>query len=308
MTLPTFINMLLIMKTILLSCGLLFSLLSYGQKSVNDGYFAMAEDTLAGIGRLVLESEEFETRLHYNQALLNILTELLTQEQSMDYPFGKISNVSFQQSEDKRVRTITWMLPLDDGFYKYFGFVQVRKQKSAPYQLHILTDASEEIAKPLSKSLKKDNWYGAIYYAIITSRHKKDVHYTLLGYDANSPSVQRKVIDYMTVDKNNEIAFGAPIFAGEKKVQHRVLFHYAKDVSMSLRFEKKQNRIVFDHLVPQKPSLEGIYEFYGPDFSYDAYEWVKGKWVFQAAVDARNEGLNEGNKTKKPQRKEFFKP
>lgn len=296
------------MKLTLFSCWLLTSLLCHAQKSINEDYFSMAEDTLSGIGRQILEAEDFEDRKKSNQFFFNAFSEILLHEQSIDYPFKKITNAAFQVSDDKRVRTITWMLPLEDGFFKYFGFVQVRKQKDAPYQLHVLNDASEGINKPTQKTLQKETWYGAIYYALITTRHKNAVHYTLLGYDANSPTVQRKVIDYLNIDKNNNISFGAPIFVGEKKTQHRVLFHYAKDVSMSLRFDKKQNRIVFDHLVPQKPSLEGLYEFYGPDFSYDAYIWDKGKWVYQAAVDARNEGLNEGNKAKKPQRKEFFKP
>jgi hypothetical protein len=280
----------------------------FAQKGSLDAAFALAEDTLAVIGKEILQADDYEAKSRNNQILLDALSEILLAEQSMDYPFKRIENVSFQMSDDKRVRTITWMQPREDGTFRFHGFVQLRAHKKAPFQLIPLTDLSDDITKATTKVLKPDQWYGAIYYAIVTTRNKKDVHYTLLAYDANTPSVQKKILDYLKVNDKNEITFGAPVFQSEKKVLHRVFFQYAKDVSMSLRYDKKQNRIVFDHLVPQKPALEGLYEFYGPDFSYDAYLWDKGKWRFQADVDARNESLNEGNKTKKPQRKELFKP
>ena len=278
------------------------------QKSGAGEAFALAEDTLSLIGKEILQAEAFEVKQSNNEILLEALQLILSDERSMDYPFKRIENISFQLSDDKKIRIATWMLPLEDGSFRYHGFVQIRASKKAGYQLIALSDRSDEITKPTTKVLKPENWYGAIYYAIITVKNRKDIHYTLLAYDANSPSVQKKIIDYLSVNAKNEISFGAPVFHSDKKVLHRVFFQYAKDVSMSLRYDKKQNRIVFDHLVPQKPALEGLYEFYGPDFSYDAYVWDKGKWRFQADVDARNESLNEGNKTKKPQRKELFKP
>jgi len=46
--------------------------------------------------------------------------------------------------------------------------------------------------------------------------------------------------------------------------------------------------IVFDHLSPSKPSLVGVYEFYGPDFSYDGYKFEKGMLELYPDIDIRN--------------------
>jgi hypothetical protein len=57
---------------------------------------------------------------------------------------------------------------------------------------------------------------------------------------------------------------------------------------MSLRYDPTHKRIVFDHLSPSKPSYEGNYEFYGPDFSYDAFTFIDNTWVLVENIDIRN--------------------
>jgi hypothetical protein len=46
--------------------------------------------------------------------------------------------------------------------------------------------------------------------------------------------------------------------------------------------------IVFDHLSPIESGIEGVYKFYGPDFSYDGYEFKAGKWRYRSNLDVRN--------------------
>src|SRR5690606_16957236 len=140
-----------------------------------------------------------------------------------------LTNVSKIISDDKKVRLITWMLPLEDGSFHYQGFVQLRKDKKKPYQFAELTDKSAEISKATSKILKPEEWWGALYYAIITTKHKRQNYYTLLGFDANGFTVQKKVIDCIQIENDRSVTFGAPIFIGEKKTQNRVFFQYAKD-------------------------------------------------------------------------------
>jgi hypothetical protein len=57
---------------------------------------------------------------------------------------------------------------------------------------------------------------------------------------------------------------------------------------MSLRYEEDRKRIVFDHLSPPDASLKGQTQYYGPDLSYDAYYWKKGRWQLRENIDARN--------------------
>ena len=63
-----------------------------------------------------------------------------------------------------------------------------------------------------------------------------------------------------------------------------------------LKFDENEKQIVFDHLSPKSPQFTGQYQYYGPDFSYDALEFKKGKWVYIKDVDVRN-GKSEKDKT-----------
>ena len=57
---------------------------------------------------------------------------------------------------------------------------------------------------------------------------------------------------------------------------------------MMLRFDEREELIVFDHLAPMEPKYEGDRSYYGPDFSYDALEFKKGKWILIENVELRN--------------------
>jgi len=46
--------------------------------------------------------------------------------------------------------------------------------------------------------------------------------------------------------------------------------------------------IVFEHLSPRAPQLEGMWEQYVPDGSYDALELKDGFWHFLPDYDATN--------------------
>lgn len=295
------------MKTLILFLLCCLSSSAWTQKQDLFEKFRLAEDSLVEIGKAILQADDFEIKGINNFKLKNALYLLFQDEKSMDFAFDRLTNVSLLKSDDNRIRIITWMEPLENQNFLYHGFIQIRKTKKAAYQCHELIDKSAEMLKPSTKKLRPDEWYGALYYSLITTKQKKQTIYTLLGYDANTAFVQKKLIDCILIDDKHQVSFGAPIFSGEKYIQHRFFFQYAKDVSMSLRYHPKKRLIIFDHLVPNKPSLEGMYEFYGPDFSYDAFLWEKGKWIFQKDVDARNDDLNEGNKSKKVERKILFK-
>ena len=59
--------------------------------------------------------------------------------------------------------------------------------------------------------------------------------------------------------------------------------------------------IVFDHLSPRSDSQKGQFQYYGPDMSFDAFVFEKGKWTYKKDVDARNDTENEGKVTRKPE-------
>jgi hypothetical protein len=81
---------------------------------------------------------------------------------------------------------------------------------------------------------------------------------------------------------------------------------------MSLKYEENRERIIFDHLSPESPSMAKFRSFYVPDMSYDAFKLENGKWVLHEDVIGVNKGADakkqymyvKDEKTGKVQRKE----
>jgi hypothetical protein len=99
--------------------------------------------------------------------------------------------------------------------------------------------------------------------------------------------ISRKVIDVMSFTDDGLIVFGKKWFVSKEGARFREVFEYSAEGRMSLRFTSAKT-IVFDHLAPFQPGLEGDHRFYGPDTSYDAYILKNGVWTFSTNVDARN--------------------
>jgi hypothetical protein len=57
---------------------------------------------------------------------------------------------------------------------------------------------------------------------------------------------------------------------------------------MMLRYLKNDKMFVFDHLVPQNKALEGMFDLYAPDLSYDTYKFKFGKWVILENIKFTN--------------------
>lgn len=109
----------------------------------------------------------------------------------------------------------------------------------------------------------------------------------LLGIDFGNPVITRKIIDVLSFTPDGRIVFGRKLFASGDLTKYREVLEYSSEAVISLKFLTDKS-IIFDHLVPVSSSLKGKKEYYGPDFSYDAYNLEKGIWRFKSDVDARN--------------------
>jgi hypothetical protein len=128
-----------------------------------------------------------------------------------------------------------------------------------------------------------------------------DGFYTLIGWDGNNKLTTRKFVDVLYFKSNGDPVFGKDVFKFPRKNPKRLMFEYSSEVSMSLKYNESENRIVYSHLSANQEGelLEGQYQFYGPDGSFDALELKKDKWVTVEDVDARQEKSKNDN-VKKP--------
>ena len=96
-----------------------------------------------------------------------------------------------------------------------------------------------------------------------------------------------KVIDVLSFTLNKP-TFGLAIFKMPGKRQSRVIFNYSSNLSMSLHFDEKSQRIIFDSLSPSDPNQKDNFEYYGPDGRINAFKFKKGNWNMLKDIDARN--------------------
>lgn len=194
---------------------------------------------------------------------------------------------------DGKFRLITWNIPHADGSHGFEGLLLVKDPKRRV--LYELRDMTGKITTPLSKKLTPENWYGALYYAVIPPQTKKGDYYTLLGWKGHSAVETRKVIEVLSF-KGSVPTFGAMIFDEGKTRDVRKVFAYNFQNSMSLKWDAENKGIVFDHLTTEDPTFAGQAALTGPDLSFDAFVWYKGRWTFLRDVDARNMNITRPSK------------
>lgn len=213
-----------------------------------------------------------------------LLTPFLNQTGSFAVK-PKVEHLGKISSEDGKLNVYSWNYQGDDLLYRYGCIIQ-HKTDDGKLEVTTLKDTQNDI--PEHDVLKPDEWYGCLYYAVIAKTKRKKTYYTLLGWDGNNNIVARKVIDVLIFKPNNEPVLGASVFKMDRGTQKRVVFKFSATGSMVLVYDPEYKRIIFDHLSPAKPELEGQYQYYGSDFTYDGFKFKKGKWVFEEMLDPRN--------------------
>jgi hypothetical protein len=205
---------------------------------------------------------------------------------AMDFPWTKLNRIGVVNSEDGKLRVFTWQVADDPNHYRYFGYIQValKKRRIRVYPL-VDNHRAQRNLKRLEQSV--EDWYGKLYYRIVTRKFKRKTCYTLLGMDFNNSRSIIKTIEAVVIQRNKPQFQKELFFDGIDNVD-RLVFEYSSQVSMTVNYDPNLDMITFDHLVPFHPIYKGTYEFYGPDGSFDGIEFVSGRWVYREDLDARN--------------------
>lgn len=186
-------------------------------------------------------------------------------------------------SPDSKLKIISWNYKLQDNGFAYEAVIIKNTNKKKP-KVKVWSISSKEAFKPTeNKIYNSKNWYGALYYNIIPWRG----NYLLLGYSTYNNISKVKVIEVLNLEKKRP-TFGEKVFKKENKIFSRMVFEYSYMANMSLIYNVERNEFIFDHLSPEEPSMKGLYQYYGPDFSVDLLK-EKGKyWEHVGDVDVRN--------------------
>jgi len=221
-----------------------------------------------------------------NDKIRETLKNTLKINFSFYYSFDSLTSIGKIYSKDSLLKIYTWNLPIYPNIYKYYGFIQYKTKKDSILLFELPCCNKSSLNE---NTIKINQWYGALYYEIIdVITPEKFKYYILLGFDFNNLLTNKKIIDVLFFDNNNELNFGLPVFFYNNKWVHRIVFEYSAKVSMVLRYDNRLNMIVYDHLSPSHPMYIGKYQFYGPDFSYDGLKLQNGKWIEVKDIDIRN--------------------
>lgn len=250
--------------------------------------FKSVEDSLTVLQNKLYAAKTDNERNELNTNFKSVFERVLKQPESFNFPFDSLKEIGRIYSPDKTFRIITWDVPHDDGTHDYFGFTQWYDAKHKKYCLFSLTDKSNEIKNPETTAGDAAKWFGMLYYKIIPVKANRKKYYTLLGFDLNDKLTSKKIIDVLYFNSDGSPHFGANLFKMEKTTPKRLVFEYSAQATMSLKYDEDSKQIVFDHLSPVDSKFEGQYQYYGPDFSFDAFQFKKGKWHYYSDVDARN--------------------
>ena len=274
-------------RFLLIITGIVVSAWIFAQEVEN--FLAVTEVGLYDAYELLYAMQEDGQRSQLNDSILIAFDSVLKSYESFDYAFDTLKRIGKVYSPDRKLRIFTWNIPWQDGTHTYYGFIQVPVRKEKRCEVIHLIDQSHEIENPEHTELFSGTWFGALYYDILVNRFARKKYYTLLGFDYNDMYSNKKVIDVLSFD-NGVAMMGKPVFEPEKggERQHRLIYEFAPDIVMALRYEKRYKMIILDHLSPIEPVFEGNYKFYAPDFSYDGYKWKRGVWKYYPEVDVRN--------------------
>ncbi len=214
------------------------------------------------------------------------MTEALSREGSMDFPWVGLDKIGVITSEDKRLRIFTWHVPDDLDHYRYFGFIQVGMKKGKS-RLFELKDNSKPQRGLMKLDQSTEDWYGKLYYQVLINQNKRKTYYTLLGMDFNNSRSTIKSVEVLTIQRNAP-HFEKSLFFSGRDFADRFVLEYSSQVAISVRYDQLTDMIAFDHLVPFHPIYENNFEFYGPDGSYSGLEFSGGIWNYRDDIDARN--------------------
>ncbi len=244
------------------------------------------EELLGSLFEKLKKEESDSIKSCINDSIYLVFSPVLQKKSSFDYPFQDLKHVGKRIAKDRKVAVYTWCYP-ENGSAKFGGIVQQKTSKGI--KLFPLKQATKAYAPKEIGVISAQNWYGALYFDIVPFHTKQGKVYMLLGVAQNKKFLTMKVIDVLWMEKE-EAFFGQPIFEFWKKdFLHRIVFEYNEEVSITLLYEKKNKRFVFDHLEPLNSGFVGDYRYYVPSSTYDAYKKNVWKWVLQEDVLVGNE-------------------
>ncbi|HVZ57727.1 MAG TPA: hypothetical protein VG870_13805 [Chitinophagaceae bacterium] len=240
------------------------------------------EDSLKVLAKTLIVDSLEASRMRADSQFIRTLVRALQVRNSFSYPFDSVLGVSHLYAPDSTFRIFSWNLSYDDYYSRQRGAIQLRTRDGS-LRLLPLRDVSEFTASPMDSVRTRNNWIGAVYYRIIETQFNGKRFYTLFGYDENSAMTNKKWIEVMHFNDQQEPVFGGPYFSFAqdslpRPTQYRFSIEYKKAASTTMNYNGDLNMILYDHLISETNEPEKRFT-YVPDGDYEGFRWENGKWM-----------------------------
>jgi hypothetical protein len=227
-------------------------------------------------------------RISINDSIRMIIGKYAKSDTVFTSRFTNLRYLGQITSPDSLLKILTWNLVLENEPGRYYCYFIRKEGQGKENKVYSLTTAYKDKPVMTDTTYTRSDWYGALYYDLKSYVTDNKQCWIMLGLDYGNPEISKKIIEVLSFTPNDSIVFGRKWFSPGEGVKYRAIFEYASNAAMSLKF-KSDSSIVFDHLVPFSPSKKDDRQFYGPDYSIDAYNLKDGMWKLVLNVDERNQ-------------------
>jgi len=260
-----------IIKISIVTLILFFSFISSAQ------YISKKDkNNLIELSNNIISSSDDNKKIN-NEMFIEQIEQILYDEKSFYEMFDFINNsASIIMSEDKKIKIISWFLPLKEG-HEFFCFIQEMIDKDYNFFFYKSGEITENYQKKSdlykTKTINRENWIGSIYYDIKKYKTNNQDYYVLIGWSGNKLA-NYKIIEPMFFDqKKQEFQFGQPVFKINDEILHRYILSYYINSKLTLKFYDNQT-IVFENLT--KNNINSM-----PEGSYNALILKDEKWILK---------------------------
>jgi len=269
------IHQLFILFLLISNCS--FAQLTTSEKKI----LQKEEDSLQSISLQIVQGRTAAERFAADSQFTKIFVRALKNKNSFYHPFNSLTTISKLIPEDSTFKIFTWQMVVNDNVTRQHGAIQM-KTDDGSLKLFPLIDKSDITINKEDTIGNNFGWMGAVYYKLIEKHAFGKNYYTLLGYDENNISSNKKIIEILTFN-NGEPIFGGSYFSFQdnsviKKHNARYIMEYKKNASPRLTYDPDQDMIIYEHLISESGEPQKKYT-YIPDGDYEGLKWIDGRWV-----------------------------
>ena len=148
----------IISKIFLIFISAIITNFAIAQKTVSVSKFKASENDLRTLLVKIAASKNDEDRVSLNADFTSKFQKILKEIGSFSYSFDSLKFVTQLVSPKGDFKLFTWNIPLNNGTYQYFGFIQKEPSKNNISQLFKLTDKSDSIVNPIFAICSSSKW------------------------------------------------------------------------------------------------------------------------------------------------------